>query len=288
MVKSMTAFARCSDEQAWGELTWELRSVNHRYLEAQIKLPENLRSIENTLRNRLIKRVKRGKLDCVLYYRPSQGQQTEICVNEDYANAVIKACLSISKQLRQPGEMDVFEVLKWPGVVENPQSDLTSVTQAALKLFDGALESLCEGRKSEGGRLQQMLETRVLAMRQIVDSERLRRPQVLQQTRDRLIKKLDELHVSCDKDRLEQELVYLAHKMDVDEELDRLDSHFTEVENTFRREEPVGRRLDFIMQEFNREANTLGAKSAAMETTRASVDLKVLIEQMREQVQNIE
>jgi len=284
----MTAFARCSDEQTWGGLTWELRSVNHRYLEAQIKVPDSFRGIENTVRSRLVKQVKRGKLDCVLYYRPLQGQQVEICVNKDYANAIIKAGLSISEQLRQPSEMDVFEVLKWPGVVESPQLDLTSVTQAALKLFDSALESLCENRQSEGARLQQMLETRVLAMRQIVESERRRRPQIQQHTRDKLIKKLDELHVSCDKDRFEQELVYLVHKMDVDEELDRLESHFTEVEDTFRREEPVGRRLDFMMQEFNREANTLGAKSATIETTRASVDLKVLIEQMREQVQNIE
>ncbi|HED34359.1 MAG TPA: YicC family protein [Gammaproteobacteria bacterium] len=284
----MTAFARCSDEQAWGVLTWELRSVNHRYLDPQIKVPESFRNIESAVRNRLIKQVKRGKLDCALYYRPSQEQQTEICVNKDYANAIIEACLAISKPLHQPSEMNVIEVLKWPGVVESPQLDLTSVTQAALELFDRALESLCESRQSEGGRLQQMLETRVLAMRQIVESERLRRPQVLQQTRDRLIKKLDELQVNCDKDRLEQELVYLVHKMDVDEELDRLESHFTEVEDTFKRDEPVGRRLDFMMQEFNREANTLGAKSAAIETTRASVDLKVLIEQMREQVQNIE
>ncbi|VAW72711.1 Protein YicC [hydrothermal vent metagenome] len=288
MTRSMTAFANCSDEQDWGTCVWEIRSVNHRYLDIQIKLPEELRSIENNIRNRFASHVKRGKLECVLRCKPSQNQQTEICVNEDYASAIIRACTSISKTLHQPSEMNAIEVLKWPGVVEASQVDFTQLARGALNLFDSALESLCETRQSEGVRLQQMLEERLLAMRQIVKGERQRRPQIVQQTRDKLIKKLEALNASYDKDRFEQEMVYLAQKMDVDEELDRLESHFTEIEDIFKRDEPVGRRLDFIMQEFNREANTLGAKSTDIETTQASVELKVLVEQMREQVQNIE
>ena len=288
MIKSMTAFASCSDQYDWGTLVWELRSVNHRYLDAQIKIPDELRNIENSIRNRLTKLVKRGKLECILRYKLVQNQPAEIRLNEGYANAIVKACLSISKSLHQPSEMDVIEVLKWPGVVDEPQTDFEPVTEAALRLFDRALDSLLETKKSEGQRLQKMLEERWLAMQQIVKSERQRRPQILQQTREKLIKKLNELNTSYDKDRFEQELVYMAQKMDVDEELDRLDSHFIETENIFKRDEPVGRRLDFMLQEFNREANTLGSKSTDIKTTQASVELKVLIEQMREQVQNIE
>ncbi len=288
MIKSMTAFANCSDQHNWGTLVWELRSVNHRYLDAQIKIPEELRSIENTIRRRLIAQVKRGKVECVLRYKLAQNQQTEINVNDDYANAIVKACLAISKQLHQPSEMNVIEVLKWPGVVEDPQVNFEPITEAALVLFDRALESLLESKQSEGLRLHEMLESRRLTMQQIVKNESQRRPQVLQQTREKLMAKLNELNASYDKDRFEQELVYIAQKMDVDEELDRLGSHFVEIENILKRGEPVGRRLDFMMQEFNREANTLGSKSTDIETTGASVELKVLIEQMREQIQNIE
>jgi len=284
----MTAFASGSDEQDWGALTWELRSVNHRYLDVQIKLPEDLRSIENSIRNRLAERVKRGKVECVLRCRLSQRQQTDICVNEAYAAAIVKACLSISKSLHQPSEMNVIEVLKWPGVVENPQIDFTHISQAASVLFARVLDSFCEARQSEGGRLQLMLEARTAAMQPIVSRERQRRPQIAQQMREKLMRKLGELNASYDKDRFEQELVYMAQKMDIDEELDRLGSHLSEIESIFKRDEPIGRRLDFILQELNREANTLGSKSTDIETTQASVELKVLIEQMREQVQNIE
>ncbi|VAW60805.1 Protein YicC [hydrothermal vent metagenome] len=288
MIKSMTAFASCSGQYEWGTLVWELRSVNHRYLDAQIKIPEELRSIENTIRKRLMEQVKRGKVECLLRYKLVQHQQTEINVNDEYANAIVKACLSISKQLHQPSEMDVIEVLKWPGVVEDPPVNFEPVTLVALEMFDKALGNLLEAKQSEGQRLFKMLEDRHQAMQQIVKKERQRRPQILQQTREKLIKKLEELSASYDKDRFEQELVYIAQKMDVDEELDRLESHFIEIEKILKRNEPVGRRLDFMMQEFNREANTLGSKSTDIETTGTSVELKVLIEQMREQIQNIE
>jgi len=220
-----------------------------------------------------MEQVKRGKVECLLRYKLVQHQQTEINVNDEYANAIVKACLSISKQL---------------GVVEDPPVNFEPVTLVALEMFDKALGNLLEAKQSEGQRLFKMLEDRHQAMQQIVKKERQRRPQILQQTREKLIKKLEELSASYDKDRFEQELVYIAQKMDVDEELDRLESHFIEIEKILKRNEPVGRRLDFMMQEFNREANTLGSKSTDIETTGTSVELKVLIEQMREQIQNIE
>ncbi|MCW8933729.1 MAG: YicC family protein [Gammaproteobacteria bacterium] len=288
MINSMTAFSRSSEEQVWGSLVWELRSVNHRYLDVVIKLPEEIRSIENEVRKRLNKTVKRGKIECNLRFKAAENQQSKLIVNEACVDEVLNACKTISTKLRQPSEMDVLELLKWPGVLDQTEIDLNPVINSAYTLFDEAVKNLVESREDEGRRLQVMIEERCRAMKKIVSNERQRRPQLLEKTRQKLLKKVEELKVDHDKDRFEQELVYITQKMDVDEELDRLDSHFIEVEEILKRNEPVGRRLDFIMQEFNREANTLGSKSADIETTQAAVELKVLIEQMREQVQNIE
>ena len=288
MTKSMTAFSRSSDEQVRGSLVWEIRSVNHRYQDVIIKLPEELRSLENWLRSRLTETLKRGKIECSLRYRAVNLQQVELNINEATVNEVLNAYQAISKRLHQPSEMNVLELLKWPGVIDEPEADFKPVMEAAKVLFDKAVSELNENRQSEGERLQLMIEERCVAMQSIVSSERSRRPQILQQSREKLLKKVEELKVEYDKDRFEQELAYIAQKMDVDEELDRIESHFVEIEKVFKLNEAVGRRLDFIMQELNREANTLGSKSTDIETTQASVELKVLIEQMREQVQNIE
>jgi len=288
MTRSMTAFSRCSDEQPWGSLVWELRSVNHRYLDVIFKLPDELRSIENALRKQLTQQLKRGKVECHLYFKSAQNQQTELHVNENYADEVLRACQIISKKLHQPSEMNVIEVLKWPGVIDAPETDLKPVIDSTLKLFSLAIKQLGDARESEGARLQEMIEARCELMQQQVAIERKRRPELLQQRREKILRKITELNVSYDENRLEQELIYSAQKMDVDEELDRIDSHFVEIEKILKSNEPVGRRLDFIMQEFNREANTLASKSTDIETTKTSVELKVLIEQMREQVQNIE
>jgi len=288
MTNSMTGFSRCSSEQSTGSLVWELRSVNHRYLDVVVKLPEDLRGLETAIRQQLAERIKRGKVECHLRYKPAENQPAELLINEEYAAAILRACQKISKPLHQPSAMNVIEVLKWPGVVREPENDLTPVMSTALSLFDQTLNELCESKKSEGQRLQEMLEERCTAMKIIVSTERKRRPELLNKTREKLLSRIKELSVEHDENRFEQEIAYIAQKMDVDEELDRLGSHFVELEKIFKREEPIGRRLDFIMQELNREANTLGAKSTDIETTQVSVELKVLIEQMREQVQNIE
>ena len=288
MTQSMTAFSRGSEEQDWGSLVWEIRSVNHRYLDVIIKLPEELRSIENEIRTRLSKRVNRGKLECSLRYKANAKQLSEVIVNESYAEAILKACQKISKRLHQPSEMHAIEVLKWPGVVEEPDTDFTPVSEAALALFEKSLSDLTQARSSEGNRLREMIEQRCSAMDEIVNRIKQRRPEVVNAMREKLQSRIAELNVDYDKDRFEQEIVFMLQKMDVDEELDRMQSHLVEVKNIFERDEPVGRRLDFLMQEFNREANTLCSKSSDIETTQAAVELKVLIEQMREQVQNIE
>jgi len=288
MTNSMTGFARCSEETTGASLVWELRSVNHRYLELTLKLPEELREIESALRAQVHQHIKRGKLECNLRYKPVQPAEADLYVDEELAGAVLKACNKISKKLHQPIEMNVIEVLKWPGVVKQPEADLSSVAKTALKLFEQALSELQQSRQSEGERLAQLIEERCAAMQKIVQQQRQHRPQALASCREKIHSKLNELKLEYNAERFEQELVYLAQKMDVDEELDRMDSHFAEIEKILKRDEAIGRRLDFIMQELNREANTLGAKSGDIETTQASVELKVLIEQMREQVQNIE
>lgn len=288
MTRSMTAFARQADEQEWGSLVWELRSVNHRYLDVFVKIPEELRSIEMQVRERVAAVIKRGKVECVLRYKPGMAEVGEIVVNEPMVKAVVKATQVVNKQLHQPSEMNLMEVLRWPGVVQEPEQDMKSVMQSALQLLDKTLTELVQTREREGRRLEDMVLKRRQDMEQIVNAEKARRPEVVQQYREKILNHLNELKADPDMDRFEQELVYLTQKMDVDEEIDRLGSHFKELDDIFKRDEPVGRRLDFIMQELNREANTLGSKSVDIKTTQASVELKVLIEQMREQIQNIE
>ena len=288
MTNSMTGFSRCSSEQSTGSLVWELRTVNHRYLDISVKLPEDLRGLESEVKQRVAERIKRGKVECHLRYKSADTQQSDLLVNEEFASAILRACQKISKQLHQSIEMNVIDVLKWPGVVREPEVDITPVMSAALSLFDQALNELCESKKSEGQRLQSMLEERCAAMQLIVADERKRRPELINKTREKLLDRIKALSIEHDANRFEQEIAYIIQKMDVDEELDRLESHFVEISKVLIRDEAVGRRLDFIMQELNREANTLASKSTDIGTTQASVELKVLIEQMREQVQNIE
>ena len=288
MTRSMTAFARLSDEQEWGALVWEIRSVNHRYLDVFVKIPEELRSLEMQVREAVAKYLNRGKVEVALRYKANASMASGIVVNEELASALVKGCQVVNKQLHQPSDLNLMDVLRWPGVVEEPEHDLKPVLQAALELLEKTLTELVMVRESEGQRMESLVLKRRQAMVEIVAAERSRRPQIIKAQREKILARLAELKAEPDMDRFEQELVYLTQKMDVDEELDRLDSHIQELLDIFKRDEPIGRRLDFIMQELNREANTLGSKSADITTTQASVELKVLIEQMREQVQNIE
>jgi uncharacterized protein (TIGR00255 family) len=284
----MTGFAREERKEEWGELVWEVRSVNHRYLETYFRIPEELRTFEIKCRDLAAKKLKRGKLDCQLRFKKTLSDNQSLQLDEALARRVIHLCHEIETDLPHSSSLNSLNILRWPGVVKEPDLALDTVGSALLECFEQAIGNLSEMRAAEGERLKTILLERCDAIDSIVDIVRENRPQVIEAIRTKLNQRLQELTDKPDMERLEQELVFQAQKLDVDEELDRLQSHLTEVRDVLTRKEPVGRRLDFLMQELNREANTLGSKSSHVETTRASVDLKVLIEQMREQVQNIE
>ena len=288
MIKSMTAFARVQQSEKFGTLTWELRSVNSRYLDINCRMPEDFRAQEGRVRECINKRLQRGKIECGLRFIPEQVTETGIEVNESLVKSLIDTCQQINGRLHQPSEINPVDILNWPGVVAEPEQDYKSIFEASEKLLLSALDELVENRLREGERMEKLIRDRCSSMQQIVEKVRQELPGIQQRYREKLTARLEELKAGVDRERLEQELVFLAQKMDVDEELDRLDAHITELNDVLDRDEAVGRRLDFLMQELNREANTLGSKSADISTTQASVELKVLIEQMREQIQNIE
>jgi uncharacterized protein (TIGR00255 family) len=288
MIRSMTAFARRDLRNEWGELTWEIRSLNHRYLEVNTRMPEELRSLEGAVRERVGKVLGRGKVDCNLRFQRAAADAAAIRMNSGYAQRVIELYNEANALLEEPSILRPMDLLRWPGVVEEIEADLESVGGAALTLLDEALKELVVTREREGGQLKTIVEQRCNGIAEIVGQVRAHLPAIKLQLRERLQGRLADLNVESDSGRLEQEMVIQLQKMDVDEELDRLDTHIQEISKVLTRTEPVGRRLDFLMQELNREANTLGSKSIALETGNASVDLKVLIEQMREQIQNIE
>jgi uncharacterized protein (TIGR00255 family) len=284
----MTSFARAEHHGDLGALAWEVRSVNHRYLEAFVRLPEELRALEPLVRERLAKRLGRGKLDCTLRFKPSAEVQACVRVNHRIAQQVIDAGAEIATLLGPCGALDPMEVLRWPGVMEEEEVDFTPVRDEALELLEKAIDSLIKTRRREGTRMSEIIRKRCTAMNEQVEDARRLMPQVLEAVRLRIRTRLNEVVEELDETRVEQEMALLAQRLDVDEEMDRLATHLEEVARVLDREEPVGRRLDFLMQELNREANTLSSKSSDVEVTRIAVEMKVLIEQMREQVQNIE
>jgi uncharacterized protein (TIGR00255 family) len=288
MIKSMTAFARETSTSEQGELTWELRSVNHRFLEPFVRLPEDLRALEPAVRERVAARLGRGKVDCSLRYAPAAGAAGQLQLNRHYLEQLLAVGGEVANLMGGSQQPSAFELLRWPGVLHEQQEDLTTVQEHAMALLDAALDSLIATREREGGRLALLIRERCESLTEKVHAARARMPEVLAQVRQRLLERLGELRADLDPNRVEQELLLLAQRLDVDEEMGRLAAHIEEVLSVVENRDPVGRRLDFLMQELNREANTLGSKSADVEVTRLAVDMKVLIEQMREQVQNIE
>jgi len=286
MIHSMTAFARQDLNADWGNASWEIRSVNQRYLETYIRLPEQLRSLEPILRERFRKRLQRGKVECNLRFSPI-NEQSSLTINTTLANQVIEQANWVIKQAGS-GVINPLEILNWPGVIAAPEQDMDAISTELLAQFDLAIDHFINARASEGDNLKTMIVTRLHAISELVTLVRTQMPAIIDWQRQRLNKKFEEVQVQIDPERLEQELVLLAQKVDVAEELDRLDSHVSETQKIMAKGGACGRRLDFMMQEFNREANTLASKSINSEITRASVELKVLIEQMREQIQNIE
>ncbi len=294
MIRSMTGFARSERNTETTALIWELRTVNHRYLEVSLRVPDELRSSEAEFRQAIANTAKRGKVEANLQLRGAVSTQASLDIDEEFLDELIARSYEVSKRATaRGGSLDAptpLDLLRWPGVIKEKTRDaspLAPLAQAALK---EALSSLATSRDSEGSRIEQLLHNRCRQIETLVISVRKRLPEVHARIRSRLEERLASFAAPSElnRERLEQEIALLLSKMDVDEELDRLVSHVAEVDKALAGSEPAGRRLDFLMQEFNREANTLSSKSQDSETTRAAVDMKVLIEQMREQVQNVE
>jgi uncharacterized protein (TIGR00255 family) len=284
----MTAFARQDARGEWGVLTCEIRTVNHRYLEPSFRLPEALRELENRFRETLRQRLRRGKVDVSLRLQGAEESPPAFEINDDIAKAVNHAANHINRMLDNPAHISALDILRWPGVLSVPEQDYTPAREAAVSLFDATVTELVVVREREGERLRPLFEDRLATMRRLVAGVRARMPALLDAQERTLRERFEKARVELDPERVAQEMVLLAQKSDVAEELDRLDAHISEVTETLQRDEAIGRRLDFLMQELNREANTLSSKSIDADVTRSAVDLKVLIEQMREQVQNIE
>lgn len=287
MTHSMTAFARQAADYPWGSLVWELRSVNHRYLEPSFKLPESARGIEMELRERLRNRLARGKVECALRL-VRHGAAAPLAIDQGVLDRLLAATREVGQRLGHGAPVDPLALLAWPGVLQQGDDDSEQINAALLEQFELALQQLLVTRAREGAALRQLIEAQLDSVSDIVAAVRAELPALIAAQKQKLRDRLAELAAELDSARIEQELVLLAQKADVDEELARLQTHVDEVRRNLRQQGPCGRRLDFLMQELNREANTLSSKSISTATTQAAVELKVLIEQMREQIQNIE
>ena len=287
MIHSMTAFARHEIKGDWGNAVWEIRSVNQRFLETYFRLPEQFRGIEPILRERFRKKLNRGKVECNLRFNASPAAKGKLALNKDLAEQLLAHASWINEQTLN-SQVNPLDIMRWPGVMESEETDIDSIQAALLTGFDQALTEFIAARASEGENMKTLIEQRLDAI--VVEAEKVKNhmPEVIQWQRKRITDKFAEANIELESSRVEQELVLLAQKMDVDEEIDRLYSHVKETKGILKKGGAQGRRLDFMMQEFNREANTLGSKSINAEITNSAVELKVLIEQMREQIQNIE
>jgi len=287
MPRSMTAYARITEENSWGSITCELRSVNHRFLEVGFRMPDVLRESETVLRDMTRKKLTRGKIDCsvqIAFNHSDAGSTLDL----EVAQSHIEIAQAIAHKLSDAAPISAVDIMQLPGVIKDASIEASQVNKAGKKAFDLALDQMLEGREREGAKLAEMVEQRLAGIESQIAIVRENLPEILQQQRTRLHEKLNELKEQMDEQRLEQEMVIIANRADVDEELDRLEAHISEIRLALKSKESIGRRLDFLMQELNREANTLGSKSISSTTTQVSVELKVLIEQMREQIQNIE
>jgi len=284
MTKSMTAFARSES----GHISWELRSVNHRYLEVSFKMPDTFRSLEISLRNQLKTNLNRGKIDCQLRIGQSEDSESGLTVNTQLLAEINSALAIVVPSLTTAAPINAVEVLKWPGLLHEQVQDEAVLKQTIIDLFDQAMIELVTMRASEGAGLKQIVLEKLTELETIVQLAAEQAPVINARQKEKMLAKLEELQIDADPGRIEQELVIMAHKSDVAEELDRLNTHIDEVRATLNSDGAVGRRLDFLMQELNREANTLSSKAVASNTTIQAVELKVAIEQMREQIQNIE
>ncbi|WNO59929.1 YicC/YloC family endoribonuclease [Rheinheimera sp. MMS21-TC3] len=286
MIHSMTAFARHETNASWGSAQWEIRSVNQRYLETYFRLPEQFRGLENLLRDKLRAKLNRGKVEVNLRFHANQAAG-ELNINHSFAEQLLQQAQLLLAKAPQ-AQLNIADIMRWPGVMETPNDDIDAIQKELLAGFDAALQDFLAGRGREGDAIEQMITQRLTGITEQVSFVRSHLPQAMQWQRDRIVNRLTEIKAELDQSRLEQEMAFIASKSDVAEELDRLDAHIKETQHILKKGGACGRRLDFMMQEFNREANTLSSKAISTEITNAAVELKVLIEQMREQIQNVE
>ncbi len=288
MIRSMTGFARRERHGPWGTLACELRTVNHRYLEVALRLPDELRALEGDARQAIAAALRRGKIDANLHLKPAAGTAQQLDINREVLDQLLAKAHEVSSQARSTVPLNPIDILRWPGVLRDADKDLSSASAAALDLLREALTELNDVRAREGARMRDLIRLRCDSIEAQVQGVRPRLPEITAKMRAKLLERLTQLTTGVNQERLEQELALFATRLDVDEELDRLEAHLAEVRSVLDGSEPAGRRLDFLMQELNRETNTLSSKSQDLETTRAAVDMKVAIEQMREQIQNVE
>lgn len=288
MIRSMTAFARAEVKGAFGTVACEVRSVNHRYLEPSFRLPDALRDLEFPLRERLRTTLTRGKVDVQFRLDMAEGSSSAVAIDHDLARQLVAAASDIDQMARHAAPLNATDILRLPGVIRSRDVDTEALHASALQAFEQALTGFIAMREREGSELARLIDDRLTAMVVETDKVRERMPVILAHYRERLLARLAEIRDNLNSERLEQELVLFAQKIDVTEEMDRLSAHVAEIRRVLKDKGAVGRRLDFLMQELNREANTLGSKSVNADSTLSSVELKVLIEQMREQIQNIE
>ena len=294
MADSMTAFARQHAEFEWGTLVWEIRSLNHRYLEPGFRLPETLRHLEPKLREQLRKSIHRGKVDLQLRFTWGSAASDELSLNGALLDQLVRSEAEVRQWLERAETpaaalpLNTLELLRWPGVVQEQEEHTKAIEQETLTLFKQTLRTFQEQRAREGQALAAIITQRLDSIERIVSEIHSKMPEILEKQQKRLFENLAKAATEGNPERLEQEIVLLVHKADIDEEVDRLTTHVAEVRRVLATKEPIGRRLDFLMQELNREANTLSSKAIVAETTFGAVELKVLIEQMREQIQNIE
>jgi len=290
MAKSMTGFARAQGENEQLIVVWECRSVNHRYLDINFRVPEQIRPLESAMRELIGKKLKRGKLDCALKYEIKKHCSLDLNLNADRVQQLFHLQTKLTQHYSTIKKLSVADILSFPEVLNETKPEDDSLQQLSLDVLSQAITELNTARSDEGERVIEFIKQRSKSVKEHITALRSLLPEIRAHLKNRVLTKLADLDLDLnpDQDRLEQELVFYAQRLDVDEELDRLDSHLIELNNTLEQNKPIGRRLDFLMQEFNREANTLASKSQNATSTQHAVELKVLIEQMREQIQNIE
>ncbi len=287
MIYSMTAFARRELKAEWGSAVWEIRSVNQRFLESYFRLPEQFRALEPVLRERFRKSLQRGKVECALRFTPNEASVGKLNLNENLAKQLMNAADWVQSHGQSSG-VNPVDILRWPGVIAAEETDIDTIQKEILAEFDLTLKDFIDARAAEGVNLKAMIEQRLDGIGQESAKVGTRMPEVIAWQKDKILSRFEEAKLELDEGRIEQEMIMLAQKVDVAEELDRLNSHIGETRNILNKGGAIGRRLDFMMQEFNRESNTLGSKSIHADITQSAVEMKVLIEQMREQIQNIE